>query len=36
VIFIFGGYNKEVGTLSSIERYDIAKKRINVVELKMP
>jgi hypothetical protein len=23
IIFIFGGYNKEAGTLSSIERYDI-------------
>jgi N-acetylneuraminic acid mutarotase len=23
VIFVFGGYNKELGTLNSIERYDI-------------
>lgn len=36
MIFIFGGYSKEVGTLSSIERYDILKKRITPVELKMP
>ena len=28
IIFIFGGYNKEGGTLSTIERYDINKKRI--------
>ena len=35
VIFIFGGYNKEHGTLSSIERYDLAKKRVTPVELKM-
>jgi N-acetylneuraminic acid mutarotase len=36
VIFIFGGYNKDMGTLSSIERYDITKKRITLVEIKMP
>lgn len=36
VIFIFGGYNKDLGTLDSIERFDIDKKRIQLVELKMP
>ena len=36
VIFIFGGYNKEVGTLDSIERYDIDKRKIVLIELKMP
>ena len=36
VIFIFGGYNKEKGTLNSIERYDISRKRIAMIELKMP
>lgn len=36
VIFIFGGYNKEVGTLASIERYDISRKRITKIELAMP
>ena len=36
VIFIFGGYNKELGTLSSIERYDITKKRITLIDLKLP
>ena len=35
MIFIFGGYNKEHGTLSTIERYDIARKRIFPIELKM-
>jgi N-acetylneuraminic acid mutarotase len=35
VIFVFGGYNKERGTLSSIERYEISKKRITTIELKM-
>jgi hypothetical protein len=35
VIFIFGGYNKEHGTLSSIERYDISRKRIQTIDLKM-
>ena len=35
MIFIFGGYNKESGTLSSIERYDIAKKRIAPIDIKL-
>lgn len=33
LIFIFGGYNKEKGTLSSIERYDITKKRITLLDI---
>ena len=36
LIFIFGGYNKDLGTLSSIERYDITKKRITLLDIKMP
>ena len=36
LIYVFGGYNKEIGTLASIERYDIAKKRITTVPLKLP
>lgn len=36
VVFIFGGYSKDAGTLDSIERYDIAKKTIKPVDLKMP
>ncbi len=35
-IFIFGGYNKEQGTLGSIERYDIKQKKMTLLELKMP
>ena len=35
VIFIFGGYNKEAGTLSTIERYEINKKRISPIDLKL-
>lgn len=35
IIFIFGGYNKELGTLDCIERFDIDKKRITLVDLKM-
>jgi hypothetical protein len=35
LIFIFGGYNKEIGTLSSIERYDITRKRITLLDIKM-
>ena len=34
--FIFGGYNKDSGTLDSIERFDIDKKRMTLIELKMP
>ena len=36
VIFIFGGYSKEAGTLDSIERFDIDKRRITLIELRMP
>jgi len=36
IIFIFGGYNKEAGTLDSIERYDIDRRKILMIELKMP
>jgi hypothetical protein len=35
IIFVFGGYNKEAGTLATIERYDISKKRMTLVDLKM-
>lgn len=34
--FVFGGYNKDQGTLDSIERFDIAKKTLKPIELKMP
>lgn len=34
--FIFGGYSKDNGTLDSIERYDIDRRRITLIELKMP
>ena len=36
IIFIFGGYNKDSGTLDQIERYDIDRKRLTLIELKMP
>ena len=35
LIFIFGGYNKEIGTLNSIERYDILHKKITLLDIKM-
>jgi Kelch motif len=35
IIFVFGGYNKEIGTLSSIERFDIDKKKIVLLDIKM-
>ena len=33
---MFGGYNKEMGTLNSIERYDISLKKMILLEIKMP
>jgi len=37
IIFIFGGYNKELGTLNSIERYDITTNRVTLLpDIKMP
>ena len=35
-IFIFGGYNKNYGTLNSIEEIDINKKICNLIEMKLP
>ena len=37
IIFCFGGYNKELGTLNSIERYDIDLKKVTLLpSIKMP
>ena len=36
IIFVFGGYNKEMGTLNSIERYDINLAKVTLLEIKMP
>lgn len=33
---ICGGYNKELGTLDSIERYIISKDKIELMKLKLP
>ena len=35
-IFVFGGYNKNYGTLNSIEEIDIEKKVCNIIEMKLP
>ena len=35
-IFIFGGYNKNFGTLNSIERLDLDNKKCDLLELKLP
>jgi hypothetical protein len=35
-IFVFGGYNKNYGTLNSIEEINIEKKTCNIVEMKLP
>lgn len=36
LIYIFGGYNKEIGTLDSIEKYEIDKQVMSVIKVKMP
>ena len=35
LIFIFGGYNKEMGTLNSIERYDTQINKVTLLDIKM-
>ena len=35
-IFVFGGYNKNYGTLNSIEEIDMNKKICNLIEMKLP
>ena len=35
-IFVFGGYNKNYGTLNSIEEINIEKKCCNIIEMKLP
>ena len=35
IIFIFGGYNKELGTLNSVERFDIIPKKMRLLDIKM-
>ena len=35
-IFIFGGYNKEEGTLDVIERFHIQSKTMELMKLKIP
>jgi N-acetylneuraminic acid mutarotase len=36
LIFIFGGYNRNEGTLNLIERFFLKSKRMELLELKMP
>lgn len=35
-IFIFGGYNKEKGTLDSIEKYSIKENKWEILKIKIP
>ena len=35
MVYIFGGYNKEVGTLNSIERFDVFSKKMVLLDIKM-
>lgn len=36
IVYIFGGYNKNYGTLNSIERLNIDTKRCDLIEMKLP
>lgn len=35
-IFVFGGYNKEKGTLDSIEKYSIKENKWEILKIKIP
>ena len=35
-IFIFGGYHREIGTLNTIERFDVATRKITKMDLVIP
>jgi N-acetylneuraminic acid mutarotase len=35
-MFVFGGYNKEKGTLDTIEKYSIKENRWEVLKTKIP
>lgn len=35
-IFVFGGYHKDEGTLASIEKFDLVKKKMQLMTLKIP
>jgi N-acetylneuraminic acid mutarotase len=35
VIFIFGGYNKQLGTLNTIERFDLKLNKIQLLDIKL-
>ena len=35
-IFVFGGYNKNYGTLNSIEEINVEKKTCNIIKMKLP
>jgi hypothetical protein len=35
-MFVFGGYHKDEGTLNTIERFDIAKKKMVRMDLRIP
>lgn len=36
MLFIFGGYNRNEGTLNTIERFNMKSKKLELMELKMP
>ena len=35
-IYIFGGFNKEIGTISSVEKFDVKNNKITMMSLVMP
>ena len=36
IIFVFGGYNKDIGTLDSVERYETDKNVVTLMKVIMP
>ena len=35
-IYIFGGYSRDVGTLQSLEKFELSKKKITTMDLQIP
>ena len=36
MIYIFGGYSRDVGTLQSLEKFELSKKKITTMDLQIP
>ena len=36
MIYIFGGYSRDVGTLQSLEKFELSKKKMTTMDLQIP